>query len=124
MSSTARSLVGFTDQTDLDPTAGRELLEQNGFDTVVLDLANNRLVPEPARRAVALVVGYADIDAEIFEQFPNVGIVATSSAGYDMIDTSVAAARGIWVSNVADSATRRGCRAYLVAGVGARTTVA
>ncbi|WGD37668.1 C-terminal binding protein [Lysinibacter sp. HNR] len=106
----SRPLVVFTDQTDLDPEPGRALLHEAGFDTVLLNLGtderhDDRIVPQNAREAVGLVVGYALIDRDILEQFPRLRIIATSSSGVDTVDMAAAQERGIWVSNLADVAT-------------------
>ncbi|KUF05759.1 C-terminal binding protein [Leucobacter sp. G161] len=104
-----RPLVLFTDETDLDPAPGRALLERAGCDTMLADLpstaAAERALPAGAERAVALVVGYARIDAELLDRLPNVGFIATMSAGFDMIDRTAAEARGIWIVNLTDAAT-------------------
>ncbi|GAA1325934.1 C-terminal binding protein [Leucobacter albus] len=104
-----RPLVLFTDETDLDPAPGRALLEAAGCDTVLAALPSRadlpRELPEGAERAVALVVGYARIDAELLDRLPKVGFIATMSAGFDMIDRAAAEARGIWIVNLTDAAT-------------------
>ncbi|MFC4222887.1 C-terminal binding protein [Lysinibacter cavernae] len=105
-SSGQRPLIVFTDQTDLDPVPGRRLLEAAGFDTMLLSLMTERDVPAEARRAVGLVVGYASIDQDIFDAFPDLAIIATTSAGFDMVDVEVAERRGIWVCNLVDAATQ------------------
>ena len=104
-----RPLVLFTDETDLDPAPGRALLEAAGCETVLASLPTRadlpRELPAGAERAVALVVGYARIDAELLERMPDVRFIATMSAGFDMIDRAAAEARGIWVVNLTDAAT-------------------
>lgn len=105
----SRPLVLFTDETDLDPAPGRALLEAAGCDTLLADLPSAagepRTLPTGAEQAVALVVGYARIDAELLDALPRVGFIATMSAGFDMIDRAAAEARGIWVVNLTDAAT-------------------
>lgn len=104
-----RPLVLFTDTTDLDPLPGRELLEQAGCDTLLAQLPSasgvERVLPAGAERAIALVVGYARIDADLLEMLPRVRFIATMSAGIDMIDRSAAEARGIRIMNLVDVAT-------------------
>lgn len=104
-----RPLVLFTDETDLDPAPGRALLEAAGCDTVLAELPSRagepQTLPAGAERAVALVVGYARIDEALLERLPNVGFIATMSAGFDMIDRAAAEARGIWIVNLTDAAT-------------------
>lgn len=104
-----RPLVLFTDETDLDPAPGRALLEAAGCDTVLADLPSSpdgdRVLPHRAEHAVALVVGYACIDAALLDRLPAVGCIATMSAGFDMVDRAEAQRRGIWIVNLVDAAT-------------------
>ncbi|WP_053387603.1 C-terminal binding protein [Leucobacter japonicus] len=104
-----RPLVVFTDTTDLDPEPGRALLERAGAATMLLDLpaapGMTREFPAGAEAAVALVVGYARIDAEVLDHLPQVRCIATMSAGVDMVDLEAARDRGIWVVNLVDAAT-------------------
>lgn len=104
-----RPLVLYTDETDLDPAPGRALLEAAGCDTLLAERLSPtgelRELPAGAGRAVALVVGYAKIDEILLELLPNVGFIATMSAGIDMIDRAAVEARGIWVVNLSDVAT-------------------
>lgn len=105
----SRPLVVFTDTTDLDPAPGRALLERAGAATMLLDLpaapGAMRDFPAGAEAAVALVVGYARIDAEVLDHLPQVRCIATMSAGVDMVDLEAARDRGIWVVNLVDAAT-------------------
>ncbi len=105
----SRPLILFTDETDLDPTPGRALLEQAGCDTLLAALPSNagrtQELPEGAERAVALIVGYARIDASLLDRLPHVECIATMSAGTDMIDLETCRSRGIWVVNLVDAAT-------------------
>lgn len=102
-------LVLFTDETDLDPAPGRALLEAAGCETVLASLPSRsgepQDLPAGSERAVALVVGYARIDAALLDRLPNLGCIATMSAGFDMIDRAAAEARGIWIVNLVDAAT-------------------
>lgn len=103
-----RPLVLFTDETDLDPVPGRTLLEDAGCDTVLADLPVGdgvQELPDGAERAVGLVVGYARIDKPLLDRLPDVGVIATMSAGTDMIDGEEAARRGIRVVNLTSAAT-------------------
>ncbi|WP_051049600.1 C-terminal binding protein [Nocardiopsis ganjiahuensis] len=105
----SRPLVLFTDRTDLDPRPGRALLEDAGCDTVLAELPSDRfaeqVLPDGAERAVALVVGFARIDKPLLDRLPNVGCIATMSAGIDMIDRAEAERRGIWIVNLVGAAT-------------------
>ncbi len=105
----SRPLVLFTDETDLDPGPGRALLEQAGCDTLLAALPSSAgqvsELPDGAERAVALIVGYARIDAPLLDRLPHVECIATMSAGTDMIDLEACRSRGIWVVNLVDAAT-------------------
>ncbi|WP_308797870.1 C-terminal binding protein [Agromyces silvae] len=106
MSTAARPLVIFTDRADLDPVPAIDLLEANGFDSAVLDLANDPLVPEDARRAVAAIVGYARIGDAVLQQLPDLRVLCTSSVGTDMVDEAAAARHGVEVVGLAGASTR------------------
>lgn len=105
----SKPLVIFSDRTDLDPEPGRTLLEQAGCETMLLDMPRTTdskyRVPAAAKRAVALVVGYASIDKSVIDQLPDLVCIATMSAGIDMIDRAACEERGIWVMNLLDAAT-------------------
>ncbi|MEU6882184.1 C-terminal binding protein [Streptomyces sp. NPDC046712] len=95
----------FTDTDDLDPGPGVRLLERAGFEVRVAGTRDPEVIAEVARDAVALVVGYARIDAALLDRLPRLRILATMSAGYDMVDTAEARRRGLWVANLPDAAT-------------------
>ncbi|MFF4953244.1 C-terminal binding protein [Streptomyces chattanoogensis] len=100
-----RPLAVFTDLDDLDPAPGVALLSQAGFDVRIADSAHPDAVVRAASEAVALLVGYARVDADLLDRLPHVRILATLSAGHDMIDIDAARARGLWVCNLPDAAT-------------------
>jgi D-3-phosphoglycerate dehydrogenase len=94
--------VLYTRLDPLDVTAGKQLLRSHGVD--VLDLADG---PSPAQLAavIGLLVGYDPVGAELFDRLPALRIVATHSAGFEMVDVDVAAVRGLWVANLPGGAT-------------------
>ncbi|MGW0995657.1 C-terminal binding protein [Streptomyces sp. NPDC002520] len=98
-------LAVFTDTEDLDPEPGVRLLQEAGFAVRVAQSRDPDVIADAARDAVALVVGYARIDAALLDRLPRLRILATMSAGYDMIDTGQARRRGLWVTNLPDAAT-------------------
>lgn len=98
-------LAVFTDLDDLDPTPGVTMLTKAGFEVRIADSAHPDAIAEAASDAVALLVGYARIDADLLDRLPHVRILATLSAGYDMVDAEAARARGLWVCNLPDAAT-------------------
>ena len=100
-----KPLVIITDATDLDPSPAIAALETAGCAVRVLDLVSHPVVPDDARGAVAAIVGYARIDAEVLAQLPDLRVLATTSTGTDMIDADSAHARGIEVIGLVDVAT-------------------
>ncbi|MQA04227.1 MAG: C-terminal binding protein [Streptosporangiales bacterium] len=86
---------------DVEP--GTRALTAAGFD--VHHLAEPRLDDTAPRDAVALFVGYDPVDARILDALPQLRIVVTHSAGYDMVDVAEARRRDIWVCNVPAGAT-------------------
>ncbi len=94
-------LAVYLEIADLDPAPGIERLRSAGFDVVETDLAG--LAEHPA--AVALLIGYDRVDESVLMQLPNLRVIATHSAGVDMVDLSACARRGVAVCNVVDAAT-------------------
>lgn len=86
---------------DVDP--GVRLLEAAGFTVVQLDAAT--LAPGTPRDAVALLAGYDRVSPMLMDELPLLRVIATHSAGFDMIDVAAATARGIWVCNLPDGAS-------------------
>ncbi|WP_406495165.1 C-terminal binding protein [Streptomyces sp. NBC_00846] len=101
----SRPLVVFTDPEELDVGPGMRLLAEAGFDTRVVGSRDPDAIVAAARDAVALIVGYAPVDAALLDRLPGVRMVAAMSTGYDMIDTAQALRRGVWVSNLPFAAT-------------------
>ncbi|MEU2660767.1 C-terminal binding protein [Streptomyces sp. NPDC007325] len=101
----SRPVVVFTDTEDLDPRPGVRLLADAGFEVRVAGTRDPDVLAETARDADALIVGYARVDAALLDRLPRVRILATMSAGYDMVDTEEARRRGLWVTNLPDVAT-------------------
>lgn len=87
----------------LDVGPGVALLSDAGFRVVQLDTP--ALGADSPRDAVALLAGYDPVSSELMDQLPSLGLIATHSAGYDMVDLTAAKARGIWVCNLPDGAS-------------------
>ncbi|OIJ65275.1 C-terminal binding protein [Streptomyces mangrovisoli] len=98
-------VVVITDTEELDPGPAVRLLSAAGFEVRVVGSRAPDAIAAAARDADALIVGYARIDAALFDRMPRVRMIATMSAGHDMIDTDEAARRGIWVANLPHAAT-------------------
>ncbi|GHB70644.1 dehydrogenase [Streptomyces viridiviolaceus] len=95
----------FTDTEDLDPEPGARLLADAGFAVRVAGSRDPDVLAATAEDAVALIVGYARVDDALLDRLPHLRILATMSAGHDMIDTAAARRRGLWVTNLPDAAT-------------------
>lgn len=100
-----KPIAVFTDTEDLDPEPGVRLLADAGFAVRVAGSRHADAVAAAAAGATALIVGYARVDAALLDRLPALRIVATMSAGHDMVDTAEARRRGLWVANLPDAAT-------------------
>jgi phosphoglycerate dehydrogenase-like enzyme len=100
-----KPVVAYTDITEVDPAPGVDLLEAAGFQVELIGSADPDVIAAGATGAVALLVGYSTIDGRLLDALPSVRLVATQSAGVDMVDLPACAARGVTVSNVPDAAT-------------------
>ncbi|MDQ8707173.1 C-terminal binding protein [Streptomyces sp. LHD-70] len=100
-----RPVVVITDTEELDPEPGVRLLTDAGWEVRVAGSRDPAAIAAAAQDADALIVGYARVDAALLDRLPKVRMLATMSAGHDMIDTAEAARRGLWVANLPDSAT-------------------
>ncbi|MFG2944577.1 C-terminal binding protein [Streptomyces adustus] len=98
-------VVVITDTEELDPEPGIRLLSDAGFEVRVVGNRTPEAIAAAGHDADALIVGYARIDAALLARMPRVRMLATMSAGYDMIDTGEAARRGLWVANLPHAAT-------------------
>jgi phosphoglycerate dehydrogenase-like enzyme len=94
--------VLYLDLDGLDVRLGHALLQQNGVD--VLDIADAP-AQEDLERVVAVLAGYGEVGAELMARLPALRIVATHSAGVDMVDTEALRARGLWLANLPGGAT-------------------
>lgn len=106
-----RPLVIFTDTTDLSQEPASRRLREAGYATAHLELPTSDgpgprpMIPREHLDAVAAIVGYARITADVLDQLPSLRLLATSSVGTDMIDVDAAAARGVQVVTLAGVAT-------------------
>ncbi|MET7514734.1 C-terminal binding protein [Streptomyces sp. NPDC005480] len=98
-------VVVFTDPEELDVEPGARLLRDAGFEVRVVGSRDPARIAAAAHDAEALIVGYAPVDATLLDRLPTVRMLATMSAGYDMVDTAEARRRGLWVSNLPHAAT-------------------
>jgi D-3-phosphoglycerate dehydrogenase len=100
-----RPLAVYTDTDDLDPAAGRRLLEDNGFRVRILETRDPDTIAVEAAEATALLVGYASIDRELLGRLPALKIIALLSRGHDNVDVEAATDIGVWVCTVGDIAS-------------------
>ncbi|MGO1544057.1 MAG: C-terminal binding protein [Gulosibacter sp.] len=105
MTEQQQPLVLFAEYTDLDPEPARALLGEVGIRTDLMRFDAGGQVVAEQRNAVGIIAGYSTIDAGLIAQFPELGIIAASSNGTNMIDVDAAVSRGVWVTNVAHAAT-------------------
>ncbi|MGH3360712.1 MAG: NAD(P)-dependent oxidoreductase, partial [Nocardioidaceae bacterium] len=102
MASHDRYAALYLDLDGLDTSPGHALLGGHGID--VLEAARD---PDAAEleRVVALMAGYDPVGADWFDALPNLRLVATHSAGYDMVDLAEVRRRRLWLANVPAGAT-------------------
>lgn len=108
--------VVITDISDLDIAPALDLLARNGLTVHVVTDGNPEEIISAASRATAVIVGYALLDADLIARLPTVRIIATMSAGVDMVDIEAAKRSGIWVTNVPQAATEE-VAVHAVAGM-------
>ncbi|MGW1891165.1 C-terminal binding protein [Streptomyces sp. NPDC002004] len=100
-----RPVVVFTDPEELEPGPGVRLLEDAGFEVRIARGRDPEGIAAVAHDAVALIVGYACVDDALLARLPELRILATMSAGYDMVDAEAVRRRGLWLANLPDAAT-------------------
>jgi phosphoglycerate dehydrogenase-like enzyme len=98
-------LAVYTDVVEVDPAPGIRLLEEAGFAVRVVGSPDPEVIARAAPDAAALLIGYTRVDGALLDALPGVGLVATQSVGFDMVDLDAARERGVWVSNVPAAAT-------------------
>ncbi|MFJ9161510.1 C-terminal binding protein [Streptomyces griseoviridis] len=98
-------IVVITDTEELDPGPGVRLLSDAGFEVRLAESRDPDVIAALAHDADALIVGYARVDAALLDRLPKLRVLATMSAGHDMVDTVEAARRGLWVANLPHAAT-------------------
>jgi D-3-phosphoglycerate dehydrogenase len=94
----------YSDWDEIDITAGARALEDAGWDVRTVGSTDAEAIAAAADDATALCIGYAEVRRELLRRLPRLRIVATLSAGYDMVDVDAAAERGVWVATIPDAA--------------------
>ncbi|MGD6740507.1 C-terminal binding protein [Streptomyces sp. BH106] len=100
-----RPVVVITDTEELDPEPGVRLLVDAGWEVRVVGSRDPEAIGAAAHDADALIVGYARVDADLLDRAPEVRMIATMSAGFDMVDVVEVERRGLWLANLPHSAT-------------------
>ena len=86
----------------LEIRPGEELLRSHGLR--VLHWADGPADDELSN-VVALLIGYDPIGQGLLDRMPALRLVATHSAGYDMVDVATVSARRLWLANLPGAAT-------------------
>ncbi|MGB9033019.1 MAG: C-terminal binding protein [Paeniglutamicibacter sp.] len=103
MPATPRVLI--TDAADLDHTIALDLLAEAGIEATYLDSRDRGEILAAARQCAGIILGYASLDASMIAALPNLKVIATMSAGFDMVDVQAATHAGITVCTVPSAAT-------------------
>ncbi|WP_066906166.1 C-terminal binding protein [Millisia brevis] len=98
-------LAVYTDVDDIDPEPGARLLREAGFTVARADSRDPDVIADVATGAIALLAGYAPVDAALLDRLSDLRIVSLLSNGSDNVDIDAATERGIWVCAVGDAAS-------------------
>jgi phosphoglycerate dehydrogenase-like enzyme len=104
IASAAPLIAVYTDWGDIDIAPGARALEDAGWEVRRLGSTDVESIARVAADATALCLGYAPAGRELLRRLGRLRIVATLSAGYDMVDIDAATERGVWVANIPDAA--------------------
>jgi phosphoglycerate dehydrogenase-like enzyme len=99
-----RPAVLYMPMDGLDVSAGKAVLRAAGFD--VFDILERPPGDADLERVLALLAGYDRVGADWFDRLPALRVVATHSAGVDMVDLAEARRHGITVAPLTGAATR------------------
>ncbi|GAA1638909.1 C-terminal binding protein [Georgenia ruanii] len=102
---TATLRAVYTDMDDTDFAPGADALRRGGFAVDYLDTQDAEAIVAGAADATALLVGYAEITADMIARMPRLRVIALMSMGYDNVDVEAARRRGVWVTHIAGAAT-------------------
>jgi phosphoglycerate dehydrogenase-like enzyme len=104
IASAARPVAVYTDWGELDIAPGARALEDAGWEVRTLGSTDADSIARVAADATALCLGYAQVGRALLRRLGRLRIVATLSAGHDMVDVDAAAERGVWVATIPDAA--------------------
>lgn len=74
-------------------------LRKKGYDVVNFAYPTQDQILENAADAAALMLYVTPITKKLYDNMPNLKIIAQHSVGYDNVDVNYAAERGVWVTN-------------------------
>lgn len=95
-----KPLAIYTDNEDIDPTAGIRLLQRHGFEVRFLETLDPDRILAEAQGAQALLVGYAPIPERVIAGLPDLRIISLISMGFDHVDLAGARSAGVCVTNL------------------------
>lgn len=101
----AKPVAAYTDWAELDIGPASETLRAAGWEVRAVGSTDPDAIVSAAADATVLCLGYARLDAALLSRLPDLRLVATLSAGFDMVDVDAATARGVWVATLPDVAT-------------------
>jgi phosphoglycerate dehydrogenase-like enzyme len=104
IASSERPVAVYSDWDEIDIAPGVRALEDAGWEVRTLGSTDAEAIASRAADATALCLGYAQVGRELLYRLERLRIVATLSAGYDMVDVDAAAERGVWVATIPDAA--------------------
>ena len=104
IASIGRPVAVYSDWGEIDMTPGVRMLEDAGWEVRTVGSTDAEAIAAGAADATALCLGYASVGRELLARLERLRIVATLSAGWDMVDVDAAAERGVWVATIPDAA--------------------
>lgn len=102
---TQRPKALYVDVEDLDLAPGIRLLEDAGFRVGTLQSRNRETIIRHAVDAEVILLGYAELDADMLEQLPALSLICVGSLGVNNVDVSRATELGIIVTNIPNVST-------------------
>jgi len=95
--------VVFTDHTFDNLDIEREILDEVGAELIDAEASDDPLETVLAdANPDAVIVMYADVDADLLDRMPGCRIVSRTGIGFDNVDLDAATERGVYVTNVPD----------------------
>ncbi len=104
IASRERPVAVYSDWDEIDIAPGARALEGAGWEVRIVGSTDADAIAACAADATALCVGYAQVGRELLDRLERLRIVATLSAGYDMVDVDAAAELGVWVATIPNAA--------------------